>query len=263
MSPEPDPIKSISIPVIMLICLCLTCGCFTSQSFSVPPNAFGLPLLDIWNESVALSGIDERTADLSDLYIFIKDNGGIESMNLAFSGEKDGKIQRYRVDMNGEGLFTLRSTGTLDPDMDPIKVRPRPLLRELEMIDYREFIGDLPPGTCMLNVRLHDGVGASFDERNVCIMSLENGTFSPLKRVIQPASYLTICKMYRTDHENGTSYSSDVGPEGERTYIFAFTPDQLTGVSVECPEYPQEDTEGPCRPLIPSAGGTSGGGSSR
>lgn len=261
MGPEPDPVKSIPVLFILLVCLCLTCGCVTSQSFSVPPNAFGLPLMDLWDKSVALSGIDERTADLSNLYIFITDNGQVEELNLAFSGEKDGEIQRYRVDMMGE-RFILQYTGPLDPDMDSPHICPRPLLRELEMIDYREFYGDVPPGICLLNIRLHEDGGGSFDKKDVCIMALENGTFSPLERVRQPTSYLTIAKMYRTDHENGTSYSTRAGPEGERTYIFAFTPEQLAEAQVEYPGGPHEDLDDPLGPIVPYAGNISGGGGS-
>ncbi|MDD3621000.1 MAG: hypothetical protein PHQ81_01145 [Methanofollis sp.] len=255
MGSEPDPIKSISILPILLVCLCLTCGCVTSQSFSVPPNAFSLPLIDIWDKSVALSGIDEGTADLSNLYISITDNGRVDELNIAFSGERDGEIQRYRLDMIGE-RFILQHTGTLDPDINSPKIYPLPLFRELEMIDYREFYGDVPPGTCLLNVRFHEEAGGSFDKKDVCIMALENGTFSPLERVRQPTSYLTIAKMYRTEHENGTSYSTRAGPEGERTYIFAFTPEQLVGTQVEHPGDPREDVDEPCRPIVSYANHT-------
>ncbi|QYZ79686.1 hypothetical protein E2N92_09725 [Methanofollis formosanus] len=96
-------------------------------------------------------------------------------------------------------------------------------------------------------------------------MSLETGTLSPLKRVDQPTSYLTIAKMYRVDDEYSEEdpseaifegeYSTRAGPEGERTSIYAFTPEQLARADVEYSSDPQDEMDEACIPQDPSASG--------
>ncbi|QSZ68051.1 hypothetical protein RJ40_11375 [Methanofollis aquaemaris] len=207
------------------------------------PNAFGLPLGEIWTIILEKTGATNETAVLNSADLVIGADGELERMTIEFWDEKEGGANLVHVDLSffpdrpGKISWSRAASETV-----PVSLHPLDVLGELEEVDF----ADLHLGKEGLWIMVSGSRGSiGYGGGDYDLALLENGTFTPLGEVhfagdVQacPISILgrggqggnvTITEtrdfLFWHDERTSTTYEE---PDPERENIIAFVPESIS-----------------------------------
>lgn len=194
--------KNIIVLISLLILLIgavslFTCLCyFNNSDFNLPQIEdeyliSDYPFNEVWKNTLYLTGVDNSTAILDNMFIKCADDGAVELLKLYFYGQNQNQTQWYEIkSSNSENLtFSARNT-----DKIPDGVHPIILMEEIKKIPYDQL-------ACKdkeITVDVYSESGdLEYDSAYVKVFLINEGKLTPLKRVVfhtkEPLYIISIC----------------------------------------------------------------------
>lgn len=207
---------TLAICLLAIVASGALAGCQSKQS--VPTTTAEFTLTDLWEKTVAATGVKESTAQLVSFWLEIEDDGSLIVWSFSFRGEdQEGSPTLYLVSTNSNGTIgwytsavtsvtTTRNPGTVFAEIDQLG------------------IPDIPQGDsgCNFKISFEYG-GAHYTDGNLTIWQLDDGQLRQLEDINfdsdQPWAVITVSPMYIIEEgvdEAGQAYTrSSIYLDGE------------------------------------------------
>lgn len=180
------------------------------------------PVNEVWENIVEMTGINNSTASLDQIFIKSDKDGTIESFNLYFYGQNGSQNQWYRIESVYGGNLTITASNI---DEIPKGIHPLDLLVDIEKIPYNQLACEDKVMTISIDSQTGD---LGYDSGSGELFLINKEKLVPLKRIVfhtdEPFYDITIC----CNPENNTNQVHDYSvTNGSSTCYCLFTSPEL------------------------------------
>jgi hypothetical protein len=168
--------------IFFVIIFSAGCSTYPGAVSYLPHHEPGTPpqFDEVWSGTLSESGIDNRTAELGNLMLRLREDGSIDSLLMDFSGRDEGIEKSCRVDVAPDGRINVQCRE--DRDRVPVSFGEHPLvvLSALETMPLHT----LEP----FNVTTIWTGGMCCDlgyyNNSVPVFEIGNGTLVPIEKIV-------------------------------------------------------------------------------
>lgn len=187
------------------------------------------PFMNLWNKTVETVDVQPSSAELIDLRIRTDFNRTPTFAWLIFiAKDGDGTSRSYDIQWSPpDRLDIIVSSKPVETSFSGQGCDPIYVLEQIDQVD----LGKVLPGDGRLEVSVENGWGGvSYEDRFMDLYRLENGSFTPLKRVAystdEPVYTVAIDRSESSESEGSASVVYP-RPKEERSQLIAFLPRDL------------------------------------
>ncbi len=176
--------QQISLIGLIIILISLS-GCTGNPDILVDHPQRGLgespDFSHVWAIALSKSGIDNRTAELGNLLVWLDGNASIDSLLMDFSGKKGGVMKLYRLDVSPGGRINVQCLEERSQNPFHARFHPMTILSALEELPI-QTIDPSGNGLSIWTGPMCCDIG--YYREYAPIFEIRNGSLIPIKRIV-------------------------------------------------------------------------------
>ena len=186
-------VLTLTICLLAIVTAGALAGCQSNSS--VPTTTAEFTFTDLWEKTVAATGVQESTAQLGSFWLEIEGDGSLVVWSFAFRGEnEEGSPTLYLVSTNSNGTIGWYASAV---ESVTTTRSPGAVFEEIDQLG----IPDIPQGDsgCNFKISFEYG-GAHYIDGNMTIWQLDDGQLRQLEDINfdsdSPWAVITVSPMY-------------------------------------------------------------------
>ncbi|MDD4254746.1 MAG: hypothetical protein PHP59_05145 [Methanofollis sp.] len=231
---EKGVLRTITLVLVLLITACAVVIWHAGGEDEEPSvrtvTATIPPFANLWERTVATVDVQNSSVELIDLWIRTDFNRSPTFAWLNVIGRDGDSVSRsYDIQWHAPGrLDIIVSSKPVETPFSGKGCNPMYVLEQIDQVDLAKVL----PGDGRLDISVMNDRGSfQYEDRFIDLYLLENGSFTPLKRVAystdKPVYTIAIARIESSGSESSESVVYPI-PKEQRSYLVALLPPDLT-----------------------------------